>query len=61
MRSSNTDYSAVQKNIFSPVVEYERYSGDSVHHLQTGIYAALNYSKNNFNIEVNVYGVVNFN
>ncbi|MGZ5189610.1 MAG: TonB-dependent receptor plug domain-containing protein [Flavisolibacter sp.] len=51
MRSSNTGYSAIQKNIFSPIVEYDSYNGDSVHHLQTGIYAALNYSKNNFNIE----------
>lgn len=51
IRSSNTNYSAIQKNIYSPVIEYESYNGDSVNHMQTGIYAALNYSKNNFNIE----------
>ena len=51
LRSSKTDYSAVQKNIYSPFIDYPAYSGDSVNHRQTGIYAALNYSKNNFSVE----------
>ena len=50
-RSSNTDHSAVQKNIFSPTIERPAYSGDSVKQQQAGVYAALNYAANNLAIE----------
>lgn len=54
LRSSNTDYSAVQKNIFfnpSNPLDRSAYSGDSVKQHQFGIYSALNYSAQNFSIE----------
>jgi vitamin B12 transporter len=50
-RSSNTDFSAIQKNIYSPLVDKPAFSGDSVKQNQVGVYAALNYLKNNFSVE----------
>ena len=54
LRSSNTDYSAVQKNIFfDPSNAFDRpaYSGDSVNQHQFGIYSAINYLVQNFSVE----------
>jgi vitamin B12 transporter len=51
MRSSSTDFNAIQKNIYSPVVDRPALSSDSVKQKQLGAYAALNYFKNNFAIE----------
>ncbi len=51
MRSSSTDFRAIQKNIYSPMIERPAFSGDSVKQKQVGAYAALNYFKNNFAIE----------
>ena len=55
LRSSNTDYSAVQKNIFfnpSNPLDRSAYSGDSVKQHQFGIYSALNYSRRIFLLKV---------
>jgi vitamin B12 transporter len=51
LRSSNTDYNAVQKNIYSPIVDKPAFSSDSVKQNQLAVYAALNYFKNDFSIE----------
>ena len=48
-RSSNTDYNALQVSPYSTTKTAR--SGDSVKQNQVGIYAALNYSANNFSIE----------
>lgn len=56
-RSSNTDYNALTVSppfppyVPTPAVTKTVSSGDSVHQNQIGVYAALNYSSNNFNIE----------
>lgn len=50
-RASNTDYHAIQKNIYSPIIDRPATSGDSVKQNQVGVYAALNFSKNEFSIE----------
>jgi len=49
MRSSRYDYAAHQISPF--FTQKTETSGDSVHQYQSGIYAALNYNKNNFAIE----------
>jgi vitamin B12 transporter len=46
VRSSNTDFTPVQIPFPS-----KAYSSDSVHQAQYGLYAALNFSKNNWHIE----------
>ncbi len=51
LRMSNTDYNAVQKNIFSPAIDRPAYSGDSVKQNQVSAYTALNYTLRGFNIE----------
>lgn len=51
IRSSYTDYSAVQKNVYSPFIERPSFSGDSVKQRQASIYAALNYEAKSFTIE----------
>lgn len=51
-RKSNTEYSDFSSNIYSPVLTKTTYSGDSVKQVQASFYAALNYQKNNLNIEV---------
>jgi vitamin B12 transporter len=51
-RRSNTDFEAIQKNIFSPDIETPAYSGDSVQQDQKSFYASLNYNINSFNFEV---------
>jgi len=51
LRMSNTDYNAVQKNIFSPAIDRQAYSGDSVKQKQVSVYTALNYTVREFNIE----------
>ena len=51
LRLSSTDFSAVQKNIYSPAVSRPAFSGDTVKKNQLGVYADLNYVENNFNIE----------
>ncbi|MDB5208132.1 MAG: TonB-dependent receptor [Flavisolibacter sp.] len=48
-RSSNTDYNALQVSPFGRSKPVQ--SGDSVKQNQVGVYAALNYAINNFNIE----------
>jgi vitamin B12 transporter len=48
-RSSNTDYEATQVSFFG--ISKAQQSGDSVEQKQVSAYAALNYSRNGFNIE----------
>jgi vitamin B12 transporter len=48
-RSSNTDYDALQRSAFGSSKETQ--SGDSVKQSQASIYAALNYTANNFSVE----------
>lgn len=50
-RSSNTDYSAIQKDVYSTSASRSSYSGDSVNQNQLGIYAALNYLSGKWNVE----------
>jgi vitamin B12 transporter len=50
-RSSGTDFTATQINIYSPVIDKPAYSSDSVKQHQLGVYAALNYLKNDFSVE----------
>jgi vitamin B12 transporter len=50
-RSSSTGYSAVQKNIYSPVVDRPAQNADTVDQNQLGVYAALNYVSGSFSIE----------
>lgn len=49
LRSSNTDYNALQISPFSTSKAAQ--SGDSIKHNQLGVYAALNYVAGNFSIE----------
>jgi vitamin B12 transporter len=50
-RQSNSDYTDISNNIYSPALTTTKYSGDLVKQQQVGVYAALNYFKNNWNIE----------
>ncbi|MFN2440848.1 MAG: TonB-dependent receptor plug domain-containing protein, partial [Chitinophagaceae bacterium] len=49
IRSSEYDYNALQVSPFS--TQKTATSGDSINHNQVGVYAALNYNSNAFNIE----------
>ena len=51
-RRSNTDFEAIQKNIYSQDITMPAYSGDSVQQDQKSLYASLNYNANSFNFEV---------
>jgi vitamin B12 transporter len=50
-RASSYDYNAIQKNIYSPVIDMLALSSDSAKQNQAGAYAALNYLHHGFNIE----------
>ncbi|HEU0112082.1 MAG TPA: TonB-dependent receptor [Flavisolibacter sp.] len=51
LRASNTNYNEIQRNIYSPGIEKYSFSNDTVRHNQTGVYAALNFLKNELNVE----------
>jgi vitamin B12 transporter len=50
-RASSYDYNAIQKNIYSPLIDRPSLSSDSAKQNQVGTYAALNYLHHGFNIE----------
>lgn len=52
LRTSNTDYEAVLKNVFSPAVDFPSYSGDSIRQTQKSAFGSLQYQNNGLNLDI---------